>query len=305
MSNYGFFTKDKQNKIAINAKYPTFGFDMAHKPRAFKTFRVRDNKTSPIHSGDVSVPSVPTTTTGTWQQRSSIDSGTVRELVKKVKHGYNFRPVGYAVISGTWNASANVEITQNQVNATYGGDYGGDYTVTTTKTLQSDEILIPNMSGKLYASFTTVYVAPPMVTLHQSDFSGTIFPFDAFKTIICGYGTYGSIYGADPISHPEFQGLPPAIEVEIDDEYIYIYRTYWWSDELRRAAFVGGDHNIYDDVRERVKIATQYTGSVYDITVFLCPFPLDDLLTKAKTHIDPSTVAIWDVDNWDGGKVWG
>lgn len=44
MSDYGFATKDQNGDNAINAKNPIFGFDMGHRPMAFKTFRFNDAK---------------------------------------------------------------------------------------------------------------------------------------------------------------------------------------------------------------------------------------------------------------------
>lgn len=85
---------------------------------------------------------------------------------------------------------------------------------------------------------------------------------------------YGPLYDPDYIN--QFY-LPDPISVEIDDEYIYFYRTYLWSDTIRRAKFTYGG-STSDDIQERVKVSTQYTGSVYNITVYLCPFPIEELL---------------------------
>ena len=56
MSDYGFATKDQNGDNAINAKNPIFGFDMGHRPMAFKTFRFNDAKTYPIHTGSPATP---------------------------------------------------------------------------------------------------------------------------------------------------------------------------------------------------------------------------------------------------------
>ena len=110
MSDYGFKTSDDNRATVLNAKNPIFGFDMQHTPRAFKTFHIVDTKTSPIHTGSVATPDPQPV--NSWGYAQNMDYGTIRELIKKVKHGYPFRPVGYATISGTMKYSLNVQVQE-------------------------------------------------------------------------------------------------------------------------------------------------------------------------------------------------
>ena len=307
MSDYGFKTLDKTNAAVTNAKYPIFGFDMSHLPRAYKTFHITDAKTNPFVSGDVSVPSITPTQALAWSYKDSSDYGSVRELVKKVKHGYNFRPVGYATISGTLRMSRAISIEQDEVavSATF-GTFGGDYSTTVNHALSfgggTEGHIIPLFSGGFFVGevpTTNTYFAP-QYQLDTTDYAGTVFHDD-----ILFWLKYYLTNISTPNMMVEFP--PDFIEVEIDDEYIYIYRKYWWSDTIRRVIQANSPVTgaFLNDVREHIKIANQTTGSAFDVTVYLCPYPLEELLHKANTHIDPSQVGIWDVDYWDGGKVYG
>lgn len=265
MSDYGFKTHDDTGKIAINAKNPIFGFDMGHKPRAFKTFRFTDAKESPIHTGSVATPNP--TPSDSWGWAQNMDSGVVKELIKKVKHGYNFRPVGYAVITGTWKTQSRVQITQTQ----RAGSYGGDYTRTFTKTGQHpDWDLIPNQFNQPWIAYTGVLSPGSVVSLDASDFSGTNWSYEYPEYIMTQMAPWGA--GGQLVT---IEDIP--IWVEFDDEYIYFYRQWSWSDTIRRAKFTYGG-STSDDIQERVKVSAQFVGSVFNVTVYLCPFPLRELL---------------------------
>lgn len=295
MSDYGFKTSDDNRATVLNAKNPIFGFDMQHTPRAFKTFHIVDTKTSPIHTGSVATPNPQPS--NTWGYDQNMDYGTIRELITKVKHGYGFRPVGYATISGTMKYSLNVHFDQTQ----RAGSYGGDYSKNLTKTKgQTDYILVPNMSGIPYAAITGSGIFTPSVTLTEQDFSGSLWPYDYPKQVMT-LMAFGPTYAPELASE---SGMPKCIEVEIDDEYIYFYRSYGWSDTIRRAKFTYNG-STSQDIQERVKIAEQYTGSEYNITVYLCPFPLEELLTSTNAPVSPTNIGIWDESLWDSGKEWG
>lgn len=303
MSDYGFKTIDESNAVAINAKNPLFGFDMGHRPRPYKTFRIIDNKTNPFVSGSVSVPSITPTQAVAWSYKDSSDYGSVRELIFQVKHGYNFRPVGYATITGTLNFSKSVSIEQDEVavSATF-GTFGGDYSTTVDKTIATGAHILPLAGSKFFVAEypTSPTVFAPVERLDPADYIGTVFHDDIL---------FWMKYYLTNIQIPNIMLQPPMdlYEVEIDDEYIYIYRTYWWSDTIRRVVQANSPVTspLLNDVREHVKIVNQTTGSMVDVTVYLAPYPIEELLNKASPHTDPSQVGIWDVDDWDGGKVYG
>lgn len=295
MSDYGFKTSDDNRATVLNAKNPIFGFDMQHTPRAFKTFHIVDTKTSPIHTGSVATPDPQPS--NTWGYAQNMDYGTIRELITKVKHGYGFRPVGYATISGTMKYSLNVHFDQTQ----RAGSYGGNYSKNLTKTKgQTDYILVPNMSGIPYASITGSGMFLPSVNLTEQDFSGSLWPYDYPRQVM-------TLMAFGPTYAPELEsesGMPKCIEVEIDEEYIYFYRSYGWSDTIRRAKFTYSG-STSQDIQERVKISEQYTGSEYNVTVYLCPFPIEELLTSTNAPVSPTNIGVWDESLWDSGKEWG
>lgn len=263
MSDYGFATKDQNGDNAINAKNPIFGFDMGHRPIAFKTFRFNDAKTYPIQTGSPATPNPQPV--DSWGYAETQSSGEIFETLLKVKHGYNFRPVGYAVITGTWKISSRVQITQTQ----RAGTWGGSYTKTLIKDLQSYE-LTPNQFNHIWISSTGVTpLSGSMVKLTPTDFSKTIWSYEYPKSIMTNM-PWGSEYGMalktdDPIW------------VEFDDQYIYIKRKRSWTDCIRRCKFTWRG-STSDDIQERVKATAQFTGSQFDVTVYLCPYPLKELL---------------------------
>ena len=120
---------------------------------------------------------------------------------------------------------------------------------------------------------------------------------------------FGVLLRLELYSHSELATIikrsASLLEVEIDDEYIYFYRSYGWSDTIRRAKFTYNG-STSQDIQERVKISEQFTGSEYNVTVYLCPFPLEELLTSNKVPQPPSQGdGIWDESLWDSGKEWG
>jgi hypothetical protein len=264
MSDYGFATKDQNGDNAINAKNPIFGFDMGHRPMAFKTFRFNDAKTYPIQTGSPATPNPQPV--DSWGYDETQSSGEIVETLLKVKHGYNFRPVGYAVITGTWKISSRVQITQTQ----RAGTWGGNYTKTLIKDIQSYE-LTPNQFNHIWISDTSVsQMSGSMVTLTPTDFSSTIWSYEYPKSVMTGM-PWGSDYGMFALKTDD------PIWVEFDDQYIYIKRKRSWTDCIRRCKFTWRG-STSDDIQERVKATAQFTGSQFDVTVYLCPYPLKELL---------------------------
>ena len=70
---------------------------------------------------------------------------------------------------------------------------------------------------------------------------------------------------------------------EVDDKYIKIYRTYYWSDVYGRLYF---DQTMYDEGYNyryelkdflRVRQVEQLAGSEIDITIMMFPYKMEDL----------------------------
>lgn len=266
MSDYGFATKDPAGNVAINAKNPIFGFDMGHRPMAFKTFRFTDAKEPPIHTGN---PGTPNPSGTGWSSGETLDGGNIVELVKKVKHGYNFRPVGYAVVTGTKKLSRRIQITQTQRS----GTWGGNYTKTFNTASESYE-LTPNQFNKAIVIDTGFGFPGSVASLEPTDFSGTIWSYEYPKSVFC----YGSPWGTE-LWNPKDTQIDEPMFVEFDDEYIYFYRQWSWSDSIRRCKLYSSYYGrVTDDIQERVKISASFVGSTFDVTVYLCPYPLKELL---------------------------
>lgn len=264
MSDYGFSTKDQNGNSAINAKNPIFGFDMGHRPMAFKTYRFRDVNTYPIQTGSPGTPNPQPV--DSWGYAETQSSGEIVETLLKTKHGYNFRPVGYAVITGTWKISSLVQITQTQ----RAGTWGGNYTKTLIKDIESYE-LTPNQFNHIWVSSTGVSpMSGSMVALSATDFSSTIWSYEYPKSVMTGM-PWGSEYGMRGLKDDD------PIWVEFDDTYIYVKRKRTWTDCIRRCKFTW-DGTTDQDIQERVQATSQFTGSQFDVTVYLCPFPLKELL---------------------------
>ena len=259
MSDYGFKTHDATNKMALNAKNPLFGFDMGHRPRAFKTFRITDAKQNAVHTGNVPTPEPPVY--DGWSTAENYDHGSIRELIKKVEHGYNFRPVGYATITGTLKVNRKIRIEQTQRAGSYGGNYSRNF----DKPAEQSWEITPNQFNEPWIAYTGIGLYGAQAILEPSDFTGTTWQYD-----IQYY--FSGFYGQWTNNDPEYP-----IRIEIDDKYIYFYRMYNWYDEIRRIRYIYNGRT-YEDLQERVKIADNFAGSTYNVTVYLCPYPLKELL---------------------------
>ena len=264
MSDYGFKTDDKTGKIALNAKNPIFGFDMGHKPRAFKTFRFRDTKQSTTNVGTTPEPNPPFVPDN-WSTAENNQRGQVRELIMKVKHGYNFRPVGYATITGNLKINTNVKITQTQRAGNFGGNYSRQWVYQTRS-----YTLTPSQYNKAFVAIASDVFNGAWAILQQSDFTGTLWNY-GIENYFTGVYNFESSYGI-----PGEENMP--ISVEIDDEYIYFYRKWAWYNEVRRAMWRESNWAVHQDIQERVQISNDFAGSTYDVTVYLCPFPIKEIL---------------------------
>lgn len=267
MSDYGFKTNDATNKIALNAKNPIFGFDMGHKPRAFKTFRITDAKINNPVDGGTPVPT-PVWQEG-WTTAENSRTGIVRELIRKVEHGYNFRPVGYATITGTLKWGRRIKITQTQYAGSWGGNYSRTFDNNTDVFNPSQAniaTLIPCPFNKIWLNVTSPGTFGPKTILNPSDFTGTTWNYGIEYYFASFYGEYSFDFSTES-----------PIEIEIDDKYIYFYRKFAWWDEIRRAQMIVNNYK-YDDLQERVQIVDHFSGSQYNVTVYLCPYPLKELL---------------------------
>lgn len=307
MSDYGFKTvkgnKNGGKDTAINAKFPMMGFDMGHRPSAYITFHISDTKTNPIANasntpGYVAPSSIVNNLAGigigfydpqgrVWQMQggSNKTSGFVKELIYEYEHGYNFRPACYGTITG----SLNLQTTTNAIGTPISGKYyfNGNLSnsnwnlmsaFNTTSTSRSqgfnDGNLFPYMNG-----MRTIYGG----TLNNHMFHYMMWASDVPSTsttntsVKDGIARLTTLYFNNTVS-----GEYP-YSFEVDDKYIRIYRTYYWSEVYGRLYF---DHTFYDSgynyryVIEdyvRAKQVEQLAGSEVDITIMLFPYKMEDL----------------------------
>ena len=299
MSNYGFATYDekKKNRLqgVVNSKWPIFGPKYSDIKHAFKTVHITDTYQQDFVVGpNVRVPDPQGGSQGTGYS-TSIERGVIRQLVATIPHGYGFRPLGYIQFSGTIQQNTRCKWKYDSVV-----DYAGNW--------------LPSLAPIYGNSNKPVdYISNPAL----------IFPIEG-SSYVPGYGSfsvaypptgYGGVYYyltnpnglwiVDALD-PNYKGFMP-YEVEIDEENVYIYRNTYWLDQIGR--FYQWDtyyQLIRTDQRARSQGVMDWAGSSIDLTIYLCPYKLEDLLPKEYVDEDePSDIGVFDRDNWDGGKVYG
>lgn len=309
MSDYGFKTlKNGTNDlkdVAINAKYPIMGFDLSHSPSAYVSFHITDSKTNPIANASntpgYSAPSLPSVSSlgelpywfsnGGSDRRwvkggSNYTYGYVKKEIYRYKHGYNFRPACYGTITG----KLNQKLTTNAIGNASGTNPSGKIWYRGT---------LSNSNYNLMSSFNTTSESATLG-------SGQLFPYmNGMKTI----------YGPDARSHRfvyllAYDEVPTTSQqndiksiinfltnlyfnktvsgeypysFEVDEEYIKIYRTYYWCEIYGRVYF---DETFWDDdfywrieLKDylRTKMVEQLAGSEIDINIMLFPYQMEDL----------------------------
>lgn len=305
MSDYGFKTvKTNRNggkDTAINAKFPMMGFDLSHRPSSYITFHISDSRTNPIATS-INTPgySAPSSTVsdlsnlnyGFYDQQGNIwrlkggsnkTSGYVKNLIYQYEHGYSFRPACYGTIIG----SLNLQITTNAIGTPVAGKYyyngslnNGNWNLmtafdtTTTRGLQEGN-LFPYMNG-----MKTIYGE----SLNRHMFHYTILANNVPTTSATKDAVQNGIarLTSSHFNNSIYDGEYP-YSFEVDDKYIRIYRTYYWSEVYGRLYF---DHTFYEEGYNyryyiedyvRAKQVEQLYGSEIDITIMLFPYKMEDL----------------------------
>lgn len=276
MSDYGFATYDEKNSnkriASINSKWPIFGPEYNNISNAYKTYHISDATSSVAKNVDLGI-SKPTTNYG---ETDAYHYDKI-EVFRK-KHGFKKRPLGYVIFTG--NVAKNVRCYIRQYHEGGSGGWGGDFELSGV-----NNAIIP-ISSSLQKQMGTAYTEsgydPLATTLEDSVFTiydgSSYFPsgdlrvptacVSAIKT------TYHMYNGNDPDDIPVPGGglvLPP-YSVEITDEDIVVYKNVYSCDIWWR--FDSGSSRIYD----RIKGITDFAGSEVDMTVFLCPYTMEDLL---------------------------
>ena len=312
MSDYGFKTvktnKNGDKDTAINAKFPMMGFDMSHRPSAYISFHITDTKTNPIaNASNTPGYTAPSSTVNNlsglnygfydpqgnvWQLQGGANktSGYVKELIYEYKHGYKFRPACYGTITG----SLNLQTTTNAIGTPIAGKYywngslsnsnwnlmtAFDTTSTATSQGFKDGNLFPYMNGMRTILGGTLDTHMFHYMMWANSVPTTSSTKDAVQN---GIARLTSYHFNNTISGGEYP-----YSFEVDDEYIRIYRTYYWSEVYGRLYF---DHTFYDsdsygsynwryyiEDYVRAKQVEQLYGSEIDINIMLFPYKMEDL----------------------------
>lgn len=315
MSDYGFKTlkygKNSQDGVAINAKYPILGFDLSHNPPAYVTIHISDTKDNPIANSSntpgYSAPSLPETSSlsnlpyyfsdGGSDRRwvkggSNYTSGYVRTEIYRYKHGYDFRPACYGTITGDINLKIRTNAVGNKTASPYNmptpaGNYYyrgslsdnnynllSAYETTTDATYGSGGQLFPYMNG-----MKTIYGGPLnshrfMYSLLSSQVPTTSSTNDAIKRCVQALTT--------SYFNKQVTGYYP-YEFAVDNEYIRIYRTYYWCEIYGRIYFdeTFTDDDLYWRIEMkdyiRTKMVEELAGSEIDINIMMFPYKMEDL----------------------------
>lgn len=304
MSDYGFKTlkRGSESRVdtAINAKYPMMGFDLSHRPSAYRTIHISDAKTNPFASSSTpgysspSLPSVGSLTSiyygfndpqGNFHPilgGSNKTSGYVRELIYQYEHGYDFRPAGYGIITGTINRRTRTNAIGTPVSGNYyfngslsNGNWNKITAFNTTEESGTTQNLFPYMNGM--KADTGESLNSHLFTYALRDAPSTSNPNAAVKEAMWRLSIYHftNFVQGDNVYYP--------YDFEIDEKYVKIYRTYYWSEIYGQIYF---DHTFYDSGYNwryqmqdylRVKQVEQTAGSEIDITIMLFPYKMEDI----------------------------
>lgn len=262
MSDYGFATYDKGGKKrtgSVNSKWPIFGPKYSDIKRAFRTIHFTDTTSYAVRE-DPNV-TLPSATRSAISQRHNYN----RVLIATIPHGYSFRPIGYATISGSF-----VKNTRSRwIYTNYADPYS---TFPPSATLNQTDVLTGNMLSTIGGGLRptgTNYTA-----FEDNYYSQFTYPSGVYYYLTQNYFL---IPGNNSTQSDAFGTDRPPYGIEIDDTNVYVYRYYYWCDVYKR------DYYTYNgtlqwDVRARMLGMIDYAGSDFDVTIYLCPYRMEDLV---------------------------
>lgn len=287
MSDYGFATYDDRNDKkrlgSINSKWPIFGPKYKDISRCFKTVHLVDTYTPGFKTADLPAPVIPSGDPWAYNDYRWHE----KQLIHRFEHGYDKRPLGYAVFSG--NLVINVDCTITQVETRVGErcpSYGGNFTLNGRN--MSEIPILPSVSDQMKESILETSLAPNVPNIENYLFtiwsqeyteywgiSPTItVPNNSVAVELQTYYVASNWITPDTIEKPYV--------VEIDDKYVNIYRNLYWLDfRSRWYSELSGYGPPYDytlDIYDRIKGATSFAGTTLDCTVYLAPYSMEDLL---------------------------
>ena len=267
MNDYGFATYDERSgkriEGTVNSKWPIFGPNYADIKRAFRTIHITDTKQYSYRtSSSVSLPSAV---------RNGISQyhGYEKILVATIPHGYKKRPLGYVTISGSF-----VKNTRGKWAYTRTTDYYGWYPPSAT--LYGVGTTTGNMQSSVGGGLRPLTDTGDFSVFGMNPFSNCniSYPADSYWYMVDNYYT---IPGNNSSQEDGFGEERPPYGVEIDDNNVYLYRYYYWSDVYKRDYYNNGSNTVWD-LRARMQGIIDYAGSDFDVTIYLCPYSMEDLV---------------------------
>ena len=265
MSDYGFATYDERSgkKIegVVNSKWPIFGPNYSDVKRAFRTIHFTDTKQYNFRSSpSVSRPSAT---------RNSISQyhGYEKVLVATIPHGYKKRPLGYVTIAGSFVKNTRGKWVYKKTTDYYD-------TFPPDATLENVGIESGNMQGFMNMIRPTSDTGSFSV-FGMNPFSGCriVYPNNSYWYLV--QNNY-SIPGNNSSQEDNSGYDRPPYGVEIDEDNVYLYRYYYWSDVYKRDYYY--DERVVWDIEARMYGIIDYAGSDFDLTIYLCPYSMEDLI---------------------------
>lgn len=277
MSDYGFATYDDKNEKklgSINSKWPIFGPKYSQIAKCFKTIHITDTYEPSFKTANLGSPSLNSNGWGETEYRWH-----ERTLICQFKHGFNYRPMGYAVFSGNLVLNVPCQIVQSVNNWQTDNNLGGNFTLNGRKT--ETVPILPSLKEQMVMSYVdTSYTGNKLIPKNY-----------LFEINTSSYPTRDITVPDDCVGYIKRQfyvsteglGAMNPYEVEIDDEYVKIYRNLYWLDWRGRYYYAynssySSTYSFRYEANERVKGMTSWAGSSVDCTVYLAPYRIGDLL---------------------------
>lgn len=267
MSDYGFATYDektgKKREGSVNSKWPIFGPKYGDIKKAFRTIHFTDTKSYSIRSASLSLP--PQNEDGAKTEYH----GYEKILIATIPHGYKKRPMGYAVITGGYSKN-----TRGRWEYVRQFDNWGMWPASTTlNSTRSESGLMGTSVGYGLDAFGDTNAYPFNENFFQN--CGMSYPNDLYGYPMEGmYIADGYFYvPGNNSSTPDNGERRVPYSIEIDATNVYVYRWYYWCDVWTRIYVSGGF-----DIRGRFKGIIDYAGSSFDMTIYLAPYSMEDLV---------------------------
>ena len=326
MSDYGFATYDERTgKVSekINSKYPIFGPEYRNIATQYKTIHISDltvknvkpqtlPNPEPDSEWDFSSTVNEYSSGGVQFQRwfynyqnygfNSSNGGVEKREIYRYKHGFRKRPLGYYTITGNFKINNRAVLTQNVLVNNTGTSVGGEIPSLETVDTTSYNI-IPRMNKFELNSANGSSISDnyPIENIYTTKASGLgtsyiRLPQTCFNFFVTSEKSPSNVYS--PCAYTTDTAKSPInitdrYSVEIDDEWVVLYRTTYYNEYVARFAWAtrqaiyentgSGWRKTSDvtttkaDVVQRVRMVDDYAGSDLDITVYLVPYNMEDL----------------------------